>query len=183
MRGLRFLKPFVGALVAAAGCQSGPPMKTVDHVDLGRFMGDWFVIANIPTSMETGAHNAVESYRLAEDGTIDTTFTYRKDSFDGELKTYNPKGFVEDTKTNALWGMRFVWPIKADYRIVYLDDDYTVTIIGRQKRDYVWIMARKPEIPAARYEELVGIVTDLGYDADKIQRVPQRWESKPPTHR
>ena len=54
-----------------AGCQASmPPLKTVDYVDLDRFMGDWYVIANIPTFVEKGAHNAVESYRLDDDGSI-----------------------------------------------------------------------------------------------------------------
>jgi len=39
-----------------------PPLKTVKSVDIQRFMGDWYVIANIPTWIEKGAHNAVESY-------------------------------------------------------------------------------------------------------------------------
>jgi apolipoprotein D and lipocalin family protein len=33
-------------------------------VDLERFMGDWYVIANIPTFIEKGAHNAVEGYQM-----------------------------------------------------------------------------------------------------------------------
>lgn len=157
------------------GCASGgQDMKTVDHVDLDRFMGNWYVIANIPTFLEKGAHNAIENYALNDDGTIATTFTFNADSFDGELKRYTPKGFVKDTESNALWGMRFIWPIKADYRIVYLNDDYTQTIIGRKKRDFVWIMARTPEIPEAEYDRLVGIVADLGYDLSKVERVPHR---------
>jgi len=40
------------------------PMDTVDYVDLPRFMGDWYVIANIPTVFEKGAHNPVESHKL-----------------------------------------------------------------------------------------------------------------------
>jgi apolipoprotein D and lipocalin family protein len=138
-------------------------------------MGDWYVIANIPTFLEKGAHNAVETYELNEDGTIATTFVFREDSFDGEEKRYNPKGFVKDTESNALWGMRFVWPIKADYRIVYLDDDYTQTIIARQKRDFVWIMARTPTISEDDYERLIEYVASIGYDTSKIERVPQRW--------
>ena len=43
---------------------------------LERFMGDWYVIANIPTPLEKGAHNAVESYRLDSNGTVATTFTF-----------------------------------------------------------------------------------------------------------
>ena len=112
---------------------------------------------------------------LDDDGTIATTFTFRKDAFDGPEKTYTPRGFIRDTQTNAEWGMQFVWPVKADYRIVYLDDDYRFTVIARQQRDFVWLMAREPQIDAQRYEELVSFIAALGYDVDQLQRVPQRW--------
>jgi apolipoprotein D and lipocalin family protein len=170
------------ALLAAllAGCQSVsslPPLRLADKVDLERFMGDWYVIANIPTFIEKGAHNAVESYRLAEDGTIETTFTFRADAFDGKEKRYTPRGFVRERTGNAVWGMRFVWPVKADYRIAYLDDDYTLTVIGRQARDYVWIMARAPAIPDADYARILAFLEAQGYDVSKIRKVPQRWEA------
>jgi apolipoprotein D and lipocalin family protein len=161
---------FIGACAA-----KGPEMKTVDHVDIDRFMGPWYVIANIPTFLEKEAYNAVETYKLNDDGTIATTFTFRKGGFDGKPKEYNPKGFVMNDESNALWGMRFIWPIKADYRIVYLDEDYTQTVIGRQARDFVWIMARTPTISDTDYERLVALVESLGYDRTKLQRVPQRW--------
>ena len=151
------------------------PLKTVDHVDIERFMGDWYVIANIPTFVEKGAHNAIESYRLDDDGSIATTFTFRKDSFDGKQKTYTPRGFVQDTDSNAIWGMRFIWPFKGDYRIVYLDEGYTQTVVGRQKRDYVWIMARSPAIPDADYQRILAMLAGQGYDVTKIEKVPQRW--------
>ena len=164
------------AIFVVGGCASkGPEMKTVDYVDIDRFMGPWYVIANIPTFLEKEAYNAVETYQLNDDGTIATTFTFRKGGFDGKLKEYNPKGFVVDKESNALWGMRFVWPIKADYRIVYLNDDYTQTVIGRQNRDYVWIMARTPNISEQDYNELVNFVESIGYDTSKLQRVPQSW--------
>ena len=162
--------------IGIAGCASkGPEMKTVDEVDLERFMGPWYVIANIPTFLEKVAYNPVETYTLNEDGTIATQFTFRKGGFDGKAKEFNPKGFVLDTDTNALWGMRFVWPIKADYRIVYLNDDYTQTVIGRQARDYVWIMARTPTISDQDYNQHLEFVESLGYDMTKLKRAPQRW--------
>jgi apolipoprotein D and lipocalin family protein len=169
------------AALLLAGCREGahPPLALAEDVDLARFMGDWYVIANIPTFIEEGAHNAVESYRLAEDGTVETTFTFRKDSFDGPEKRYTPRGFVRPGTGNAVWGMRFVWPVKADYRIAYLDPGYTQTVIGREARDYLWIMARSPEIPEADYERLVEFAASQGYDATRIQRVPQRWDAAP----
>ena len=163
------------AMLLGACASRGPEMETVDYVDLDRFMGDWYVIANIPTFLEKGAHNAVETYALNDDGTVATTFVFRDGSFDGEEKTYTPKGFVRDDGSNALWGMRFIWPIKADYRIVYLDEDYSQTIIARQKRDFVWIMARTPEISEEDYARLIDFAASIGYDVSKIERVPQRW--------
>ena len=163
-----------GALLLSA-CQANPPMKPVDHVDLERFMGDWYVIANIPTFIEKGAHNAVESYRLAADGTIETTFTFRDGSFDGKEKVYRPKGFVVDGTNNAVWGMQFIWPIKGDYRVIHLDDDYTTTVIGREKRDYVWLMARTPNLSEADYAAALESIRKAGYDMSQLQSVPQEW--------
>lgn len=157
------------------GCSSYAPMPTVERVELERFMGDWYVIANIPTFIEKGAHNAVESYRLDADGSIATTFTFRDGAFDGPLKRYTPRGFVLDRTSNALWGMQFIWPIKADYRITYLADDYSLTVISRQQRDYVWIMARRPQIAEADYARLVELIAAQGYDTRRLERVPQRW--------
>jgi len=164
-----------GAAVLSACQAAAPPLETTEYVDLERFMGDWYVIANIPTFIEKGAHNAVESYRLDDDGTIATTFTFRQDGFDGKEKSYHPRGFVRDTNSNAEWGMQFVWPIKGDYRIIYLSDDYSTTIIGRNKRDYVWLMARKPVMTEADYEQAVQFITAAGYDTAQLLRVPQRW--------
>lgn len=162
--------------VLLAGCAAKlPPLKTVASVDIHRFMGDWYVIANIPTWIEKGAHNAVESYRLDKDGTVSTTFTFRKGSFDGPVKTYRPRGFIRDATGNAVWGMQFIWPIKAEYLITYLNDDYTNTIIARNKRDYAWIMARTPTIPDEDYARLTAELEAQGYDTSRLQRIPHHW--------
>jgi apolipoprotein D and lipocalin family protein len=165
------------ALLMLSGCQSAAaPLATVPQVDLARFMGDWHVIACIPTLIEKGAHNPVESYRLDADGSIATTFTFRAGSFDGETKRYTPRGFVLDRSSNAVWGMQFIWPIKADYRIMYLDDAYSQTVVGRERRDYVWIMARSSSIADADYERLVAFAGQQGYDTRQIQKMPQQWK-------
>ena len=172
-------KPVRLSLVLAglmlSACSSVEPLATVDYVDLDRFMGDWYVIGNIPTFIETEAFNAVESYRLDEDGSIATTFTFNQGSFTGEEKLYEPRGFVSNPQSNAEWGMRFIWPIKADYRIIYLDDDYQLTVVGRNKRDFVWLMARTPTISDQQYDAMVELIEDVGYDITKLRKVPQQW--------
>ena len=165
-------------LLSACGSQNLKPINTVDFVDLDKFMGDWYVIANIPTFIETDAHNAIETYAMNDDGSIATTFTFHDGSPDGELKKYEPTGFIVDEQSNALWDMQFIWPFKAEYRVIYLDEDYQNTIIGRTKRDYVWLMSRQPEIEDSNYQSLLTFIEDQGYDINKVQKVPQVWPEK-----
>ena len=173
-RSLKLAAITLGCLLFIWGCQSKPmtPISTASHVDLDRFMGDWYVIAHIPTFIEKRAYNAIEHYSRADNGNIDTRFTFHQGSFDGEFKTYEPTGFVVDSQTNAVWKMQFVWPFKADYRIVHIDDAYEHTIIGRNARDYVWIMARSPHISDSAYEALVQKVVEEGYDVTALRKVP-----------
>lgn len=166
------------ASVAVGGCATtssdqSPPLTLASHVDLQKFMGDWYVIANIPTVFEKGAHNAKDHYELAADGSIPTTFTYNADAPDGPLKHYESRGYVLDTASNAVWGQQYVWPIKADYRISYVSDDYRLAVITREKRDHVWIMARSPSISETDFNRLVTFVGSQGYDPATLQRVPQ----------
>jgi apolipoprotein D and lipocalin family protein len=181
---MRHLLALLLATPLLAGCQSVslPPLAQAGNVDLARFMGDWYVIASIPTFIEDEAYNAVESYRLAADGSIETTFTFRDGAFDGPLKRYTPRGYVRDRDSNAVWGMQFVWPVKADFRIAYLAPDYSQTVIAREKRDFVWIMARTPQLAEADYQRIEEFVAAQGYDVARIRKVPQRWDAdaRPP---
>ncbi|MEM1232351.1 MAG: lipocalin family protein [Pseudomonadota bacterium] len=163
------------ALTMLTGCVGRTAsLPTVAAVDLDRFMGDWYVIAHIPTILERNAFNAIERYEHNGDR-INTTFSFRNKGFDGDEKTYRPNAVIRDPATNAEWGMQFIWPFRSDFRIVYLDESYGVTVIGRNKRDYVWIMARQPQLPEAIYDALVREVAAMGYETGKLRRVPQKW--------
>ena len=163
------------SLPIIASCQATQtPLETVERVDLDRFMGDWFVLASIGTFIERGAYNAIETYELNRDGSIATQFRFRRGGFDGPLRTLHPIGYVTN-ENNAVWGMQFLWPFRADYRVLHLDDDYQTTVIGRNARDYVWVMARTPSVSEVKYAQMVELIEDSGYDISKLKRVPQRW--------
>jgi apolipoprotein D and lipocalin family protein len=172
-----------GVIAGALGsCQStlpnlaaSEPLRAMDRrVELERFMGDWYVIAHIPTFIEKDAFNAVERYEMGDGGSIATTFFFNRGGFDGPLKTYRPRGFVHNRVTNAEWRMQFLWPFKAAYLITYLDDDYQTTIIGVPNRSYAWVMARTKTLPDVQLARLEGILAETGHDVAKLRRVPQR---------
>ncbi len=173
---LNYLLVLLNAAFFLGGCEtmSKEPLKTVDFVEIPKFMGRWYVIANIPTFLEKGAHNATESYRLRDDEAIDVTFKFNKDSFDGPVKEFHPKGFIYDKKTNAEWRMRFIWPFLADYLIIDLAPDYSLTVIGVPSRKYVWMMARTPKIDEALYQQTLQKIAAMGFDIAKVEKVPQK---------
>jgi apolipoprotein D and lipocalin family protein len=172
----RTLLSALGLGLVLSACATAPPtIPPVANVDLQRFMGDWYVIAHIPSLPEREAFNAIESYRLDDEGRIRTTFQFRKGSFDAPLKTMEPVGRVVPGTNNAVWDMQFLWPIQAEYVIVDLSADYSQTLIGRSKRDYLWLMARTPVISDADYAALVAKAKALGYDTSTLRKVPQQW--------
>ena len=171
---LSILAGLFTALISGCASQNQSPVKPVSSVNLNQFMGDWYVIACIPTVIETETYKAIESYQLEKDGSINTTFVFRKGGFDGPEKRYNPRGFVVENTGNAVWGMQFIWPFKSEFIIAYLDKDYTSTIIARNARDYVWIMARTPFINDSQYQELTKTVANLGYGVSKLRKVPHQ---------
>ena len=157
------------AITSATANADPKPIKPVEHVDLDRFMGDWYVIATIPTWFEKEAYDAVETYALQADGHVATSFRFRSGSFDGRVKTIHSTGFIEENSGNAVWGVQVFWPIKAQYIVAYLKEDYSQTIV-----------ARTPPIPPADYESLLGRVQAMGYPSSKIRKVPQAWPETGP---
>jgi apolipoprotein D and lipocalin family protein len=171
-------------LLSACSTTDLPPLRGIQQsVDLQRFMGPWYVIASIPIDIpllpmfsEKGAHNGVESYALAADGSINTTYTFRRDSFDGPERVFTPRARVANPPLNSEWKMKFSWYVpEADYLILHLDPDYQRTVIGVPDRKYVWIMSRTPTMPDAEYDQLISGLRASGYNANRIERVPQRW--------
>jgi len=178
---LHALLPLLAATLFNAGCSSNEtrPLPRPPSVDVPRFMGDWYVIAHIPSWPEREAYDAVESYARRPDERIQTTFTYRKGSFTAPLKTMHPIGRVEKEGNGAVWGMQFVWPIQAEYVIAWLNEDYSQTIVARSKRDYVWYMARTPQVSESDYDAAVQRMQAMGYDISKLRRVPQSPRKAP----
>ena len=168
IKAIKILIAVSGMLVASCTHQSRVPMQTASFVDIEKFMGEWYVIANIPTFPERGAIGPIERYALNDDGSIDTSFSFIHPT-KGIEREFKSTAFVEPQSNNSIWGMQFIWPLKADYRVLFVDQDYETTIVGRQKRDYLWIMARSLDLPEEKLEELIDRAVRAGYDREEIQ--------------
>lgn len=159
---------------SSAGTQSTtPPLRTVQHVDLHRYMGDWRVIANIPYFGEKNCVDSIESYALRPDGRIDNRFTYRKGSFSAPQKQMTALAWVVNPKTNAEWNVRFFGLLTVDYLIIDLDLNYRWAVLGYPERKYGWILAREKTLPDSTYDAILHRLAAQGYDPKRFRKVPQ----------
>ncbi len=143
--------------------------KTVPYVDRDRFMVDWYVQAGRFTPFEKDIFNAVEKYSWnAKNNRIDIDFTYNKGSLTGPRKSIPQKGWIVDTHTNATWKISPFWPLKFDYLVIGLDDNYEWTAIGVPNEAYLWIMSRTPKLSKAKVDEILKTLASEGYDTENI---------------
>ena len=167
--------PLLLATLLSGCAEAGTPIQTVHNVDLPRFMGRWYVIGIIPTRFERGSHNPVETYRLDRKGNVCTWYRYRPDRFDAPVKLLKSTGLVVPGTGNAEWKVHFFGLFKAQYKVGWLAPDYNQVLIVRDARDYLWYMARTPTVAESDYQAMLARAGTLGYDVDRIERVPQRW--------
>ncbi len=150
--------------------------KTVEHVDVEKFMGRWYVQAGRFTFLEKGAHNAVETYSYNKaDEKILIDFTFNKDSFDGKKKSIPQKGKIYNKTTGAHWKVSPFWPLEFDYLIIDLADDYSWTAIGVPNQKYLWIMSRDWNFSDQKVQEVLSRLKAKGYDSENTVRVLHRW--------
>jgi|FLOH01.1.fsa_nt_gi apolipoprotein D and lipocalin family protein len=175
IKALGLMTLIVGVVGMGKGSGADHGQKLVDQVDLKKFMGDWYVIASIPTMFEKRAVNAVENYTWNAKGYVDVTFTYNQDKPDGKAKRMTQKGFIYDQESNAEWRVQPLWPLRLGYLILDLAEDYNYTVIGVPNRKYLWIMAREPSLSDSVYQNILGRVEQQGYAISEIHKVPQIW--------
>lgn len=151
-----------------------PPLRTVEHVDLPRFMGDWFVFAHIPYSLEKGKVGTLDRYALRPDGKIKNSYLFRRGSLDAPLEEWKGVAWVHDKTTNAEWRVQFLWPFRVPYLVLDLDPDYQWAVIGHPSRKLAWVLTRQPALDDPTYQEILRRLARQGYDPARLAKVPQR---------
>ena len=164
-------------LTSSMACSSSMkllPLKTVDHVNLERYAGDWYVYAHIPYSLERGKVGTLDRYALRADGRMDNIFLFRRGSLDAPLEQWKGVAWVHNRETNAEWRVQFVWPLRVPYLIVDLDKDYQWSVIGYPSRKLAWVLSRQPTLSPATYAGILQRLRTQGYDTELLKLVPQR---------
>jgi apolipoprotein D and lipocalin family protein len=165
----------VSPLISAAA-EKLPPLQTVSHVDLNRYMGKWYEIASFPQRFQKGCVASMATYTLRKDGDVDVLNQCRDKTLDGKLRNAKGKAWVVDSKSNAKLKVRFFWPFSGDYWIIDLGEGYQYAVVGHPKRNYLWILGRSRQMDPAAYDGVLERLKKQHYDLSRLNKTLQPAE-------
>lgn len=166
------------ALSAGTG-QADRPVRTVDRVDLDRYLGEWFEVARFPNDFQRHCARDVRArYTKRGDGRIDVTNTCT--TSEGEVDEARGVAKAADEQTSAKLKVRFapavlswlpfVW---GDYWILGLGPDYSWAVVGSPDRKYLWVLSRMPALDANAYQNAAAVARENGFDDTRLVRTNQ----------
>lgn len=150
-----------------------PPLETVEHVDVERYMGLWYEIAAFPQRFQKGCTGTTATYTLRSDGQVDVLNRCRKDSLDGKKKAAKGRARVVDAETHAKLEVSFFRPFWGDYWVIDLGEEYEYAVVGHPGRDYLWILSRTRAMDPGVYDTIVAGLAARGYEVEKLRKTLQ----------
>lgn len=157
-----------------SGCASDEsPLRLQPDVDLARYSGRWYIVANIPYFAERGNVGSYFDVSFPDEKVRDV-YVARSKTFDSAPKSFTMTGYIVPGTGNARWRESPFWPVYLSYLILYIDPDYQTALVGYPGRGYGWVLSRSPDMDDETYHRLLQRLGADGYDISLFRRVPQR---------
>ena len=147
------------------------PVTSVSKVDLSRYMGVWYEIARLDHFFQRGCIGSTATYSLLPNGEIEV-INRCVDDKDSSLREVKGHAWSVDHGANARLKVSFFWPFRTDYWIIDLGKEYEYAVVGDPKRQYLWILARKPMMDESVYKRILDLAARQGFAIDQLVRRP-----------
>lgn len=170
---MRRLLPALLCLLAACAAED-PPQRLAPEVDLNRYAGRWYIIANIPYFAERGMVASRFDINFTAPDRFEDVYTGREGSLAAPETSFTMRGYVRPGTGNAYWRETPLWPLYLSYLILYVDPDYRTALVGYPGRGYGWVLSRTPRMAEAEYQALLDRFAAAGYDRGAFARLPQQ---------
>ena len=139
--------------------------RTIQTMDLPRYMGRWYEIARYENRFEKGMTHVTATYTRLSNGKIRVENEgYRKNTHNkaiGRAKQPDPDA------PGKLKVSFFLW-FYSDYYILELDTDYNYVVVGSSTDKYLWILSREKNLPNTILDKLLNLLREKGYDTNKL---------------
>lgn len=147
-------------------------LRAVGNFEASRYMGVWYEHGRYPHRFEAGLSNVKAEYKLREDGRV-SVLNSAYDDESAEWTSISGRAYFPGSPKEAELRVCFFWPFYGTYRVVWLEPDYSAAIVTSDSWDYLWILARKPDLSTEKYSELEARAVGMGFIKERIVKVSQ----------
>lgn len=152
---------------------------TVDSVDLKKYAGTWYEIGRLPMYFQRNcASDVTATYIEKTDGSGIKVINQCK-AQDGSAITAEGLAKPADASGSKLkvtflpsW-IRWLPVGRADYWVLARDADYKTALVGTPDKEYLWLLARSPNVSQETYAKYRQIAQKQGYDLKEFKLTPQ----------
>lgn len=167
----------VATLTSFQGCQEIEDAlpKTVESVDVEKYMGLWYELASIPQFFSIGCLCTTAEYAIKENGRVSVFNRCILNRPDGEENTILGEARVVPKSGNAKLSVNFgsVDNFGAPYWIVDLADDYSYAVVSDPLKSTLFILSRTPELDATTYEGIIQRLRENKYPVARLRTTSQ----------
>lgn len=157
-----------GCLTACVSAPHG--VEPVAPFERARYMGKWYEIARLDHWFERGLQQVTAEYSLRDDGGV-KVINKGYDPEKGEWERADGKAYFVDSPDKGYLNVSFFGPFYGAYVIFEVGDDYEYAFVSGPNRNYLWLLARQPEVSPALYQRFIERARELGFDTTELIRV------------
>ncbi|MBR7156257.1 MAG: lipocalin family protein [Lentisphaeria bacterium] len=158
------MKKFCLALLCALGVFAAAA-PAVTNFEVARYLGKWYELARYPNWFERGMNNVTAEYTLLPDGRIQVRNSGWRN---GKLHTATGIAKYNGYPDRGEFLISFMRPFYHEYRIILLNQDYTLAVVTNKNMKRLWILSRKKELPPETWQMLFKFLKHNGFDINKL---------------
>ncbi|MDA8815250.1 lipocalin family protein [Luminiphilus sp.] len=155
-------------IVLLVSCTGLPDnVEPVSQFDTEQYLGAWYEIARLDHSFERNLERVTATYGLNEDGSISVLnkgFNTEKGEWRQAEGVAKPMG----SSDIAHLKVSFFGPFYGTYAVFELADDYSHAFVSGYNTDYLWLLAREPDVSAEVRQRFINESQALGFDTSKL---------------
>jgi len=161
------------AMLALSACALAPSYRdrdvamTSQAIDPSAYAGQWYEIARFPVRFQRGCTATTARYEVIDESTLSVVNTCRQGAPDGPVDRIEGTAEIEGPGRLRV-SFASVPFVAAPYWVLWVDGGYDTAVVGVPSGRAGWILARNPEISAARLDEALSVLRANGYDTEAL---------------
>ncbi|MDO6500122.1 lipocalin family protein [Photobacterium sanguinicancri] len=159
------------SLLLLAGCTYIPDgIEPVKSFNLSRFLGQWYEVARLDHSFESGLSEVSATYTQRDDqglNVINRGYSKEKNQWNEAIG----KGYFVDNTDIGHLKVSFWGPFYSSFVIFELGENYDYAFVAGYSKDYLWLLSRTPQVDPHILKKFIADAERKGFDTSKLVMV------------